>query len=186
METIEFVPLKNFEDKYEILNQYPHTIRRKDNHQPLNEYTHNDYLQVSLNNTLYMKHRLIAQQFIPNPENLPWVDHINHIRDDNRIENLRWVTSSQNQMNKSSNKGINYVYVDSIPDDAIVVNQYSDHTFENYFFSKEVFYFFTGFQYRALHINTNKIGSKMVNLIDIDGKRVRIYISKFKKMYDLI
>lgn len=39
----------------------------------------------------YNVHRLIAETFLPNPNNLPQVDHINRIRIDNRIENLRWV-----------------------------------------------------------------------------------------------
>ena len=58
------------------------------------------YLIVSLtiNGTRLTKavHRLVAEVRLPNPENLPEVDHINNIRDDNRLENLMWVTKEQN------------------------------------------------------------------------------------------
>lgn len=41
-------------------------------------------------------HRLVAQAFIPNSDNLDTIDHINGIKTDNRVENLQWLSSVDN------------------------------------------------------------------------------------------
>lgn len=53
-------------------------------------------------------HRLIAETFIPNPNKLEQVDHINRNTTDNRAENLKWVTQSDNQYNTNRNRLIEY------------------------------------------------------------------------------
>ena len=59
----------------------------------------NGYVYVTLRKDKRLLHRIVAETFIPNPFNKPEVDHINGIRTDNNVCNLRWVTRTENNNN---------------------------------------------------------------------------------------
>lgn len=63
------------------------------------------YYMVALDGKTYLLHRLIAETFIPNPNNYPVVNHINGIKTDNRYENLEFTTQKDNCI-KAWNKGL--------------------------------------------------------------------------------
>ena len=66
----------------------------------------NGYLEIDLcignNHKTVLIHRLVAKAFIQNPNNKPYVNHINFNRIDNRVENLEWVTAKENSQHSSN------------------------------------------------------------------------------------
>ena len=72
------------------------------------------YLEVSLmvgkDTVSKTVHRLVADAWLPNPKKLPYVNHKNGNRDDNRVENLEWVSVSENNLKENQNNGRKYVY----------------------------------------------------------------------------
>ncbi|KAK8888414.1 hypothetical protein M9Y10_039484 [Tritrichomonas musculus] len=190
----QFVPLVNHED-YEILNEYPFTIRRRSTGYEVKEWINGEgYVITSMNGYDYRKHRLIALQFIPNPDNLPEVDHWNHNRADNHLENLHWVSSSNNQRNKSINKGVQYNFINKLPSDYIDVVSYEtraavyEFNDKEYYYSPstDLFYWFNGRQYKELHINHEHNGQLFVNMITKNSRKIKVFYTKFKIQYDLI
>ena len=101
--------IEGYEGKYQVSNMgrvkslnYKGCIgKERILKQVFNDY---GYLKVCLSKdgkTKQIKvHRLVAQTFIENIENKPYIDHINTIRTDNRVENLRFVTRIENMNNE--------------------------------------------------------------------------------------
>ena len=99
----KFVP--EFEGLYEVSNHG--NVRSKTG--VLKPYAaYKGYLYIDLYNgskksrKKFSVHRLVALVWVPNPDNKPEIDHINGINTDNRAENLRWVTRSENCSNENT------------------------------------------------------------------------------------
>lgn len=101
METVEvWKDLPEYEDKYMVSNQG--RVYSKGRKKILTmKRNHDGYSRIQIYSgnqkyTYVSAHRLIAIAFVPNPYNKPFVNHKNGIKQDNRAENLEWVTQKEN------------------------------------------------------------------------------------------
>ena len=93
--------IKGYEGVYQVSNLG--NVRRVKLLKQYSDESKGGYNVVNLckdgNAKMKRVHRLVAEAFIPNPENKPCIDHINTDRTDNRVENLKWVTKQENSNN---------------------------------------------------------------------------------------
>lgn len=94
--------------KLDILVSSEGTVYKKDHRKTNSEYEvakpfiRKGYLRIKIGTTIYSVHRLVLETFVgPCPEGKT-CDHINRVRDDNRIENLRWATASEQGFNSAT------------------------------------------------------------------------------------
>ena len=94
-----WMPIRGFEDAYEVSNLgRVRTVNGKIRKQQI---ARGGYLRVSLygrDNKTYQRHvhRLVADAFIPNPHNLPQINHRDENKENNRADNLEWCSAQYN------------------------------------------------------------------------------------------
>ena len=95
--------IKDYEQLYVVSNTGKiKSLARKNTNGGILKPSHNKdgYLQVILckngKTKCFKCHRLVAEQFIPNLNNKPEVNHIDGNKENNDISNLEWVTTSEN------------------------------------------------------------------------------------------
>lgn len=114
-----WLPIKNFEDYYEVSNlgrfkNKDRLLTRNNGVKQFtkskilkNNYYSNGYVQLILyvdsKRFNFLGHRIVAEHFIPNPLNLPIVNHLNLKRWDNRVSNMEWCTRSENAIHAVNN-----------------------------------------------------------------------------------
>lgn len=61
------------------------------------------YLRVHIAGKMYFVHRLVAMKYIPNPDNLPQVNHKDGNKHNNCVENLEWISNRDNSLHALNN-----------------------------------------------------------------------------------
>lgn len=134
------------------------------------------YVCLRLGNKTVKKHRVVAEQWIPNPENKPEVDHRNQNPIDNHKNNLRWVTEKENMGNRRGYGGKAHERFDQLPENCQVIKKYGNHEIKNLFYNGENIYKYETLnnQYRKLNWVEIKSKGNVTYKLQID----RIHFSK--------
>ncbi|CAL6035476.1 HNH_endonuclease [Hexamita inflata] len=143
------------------------------------------YFMINLKNELgwstFTVHSLVANAFLGlKPTNFQ-VDHINRDKQNNCIENLRYISVSDNQKNKTKYGTHSAEYFQQLPTNCIQFKSYNQHIFENYFVDTNTkqLYSFANNQYFKITLTTNKNTRYQFYVIkNTLGKNVSIYLSK--------
>ena len=83
-------------DDYEITRD-GNIFNKRNGHKVKPQPNGKGYLRASIGGKLRFVHRLVAEKYIPNPDNLPQVNHKDGNKLNNSVDNLEWVSNQQNR-----------------------------------------------------------------------------------------
>ncbi|CAL6040438.1 HNH_endonuclease [Hexamita inflata] len=144
------------------------------------------YFMINLKNesgwSTFSVHSLVANAFLGlKPTNFQ-VDHIDRNRQNNCLENLRYVSASDNNKNKTSYKGHSAEYFQQLPSSCIQLKSYGKHAFENYFIDQNTNELYSLMLDQYLKITlTNDRGNQKYSIKNTLGKNVSVYLSKLQQ-----
>jgi hypothetical protein len=171
---VEWIQLRAHTN-YDIQSVYPFQIRKRSNNRIIALTPSNGYLHCKLDGRLLRHHRIIAEQFIPNPENLREVDHIHHIGTDNRLQNLRWVSHGENNRNKTAYRGSVVEYLDELPEGSEPILEVRNRPIrEGYHQNGHEFFVEVSGKYRRLTQSRNRENGWRVSLKGPNGEQICI------------
>ena len=142
---------------------------KKTNRILVGSYDGSGYRKVTINSKNYNIHRLVALAFIPNPQNLPQVNHRDENKENNNVENLEWCTASYNT-NYSSHK--QFCKIKQIDKDGNLIKiwdsitqikkelGYSTHPIRNVLKGKQQYSY--GYQWQYLDPSSQRIYNRQV------------------------
>ncbi|CAL6111130.1 Conserved_hypothetical protein [Hexamita inflata] len=145
------------------------------------------YYQTSIDGVSIRIHRLVAQAFLGEcPEDCE-VDHIDRCRYNNQLTNLRYVSGSQNCMNRSSYKGHTAQYFTKLSDKCVPFKTYGRNTFDNFFIDTETCELYKLMNDKYLKTIVSYINNTPVYTLKTTlGKNTTIQIHRLKRgLYNL-
>lgn len=115
-------------------------------------------------------HRLVAEAFIPNPDNLPVINHINERKTDNRVENLEWTTQRQNVVHSIPHRNYRNAKMSGAPKRVALLDDNLE--IERVFYSiRDAARYIQGEKWNSAYVMISRVCHRHVGHITACGKK---------------
>lgn len=174
-----FLPLTQYPDLIIDISTKPYTLRYKQTGAIIPEHQNGKYKAWYIDGKSIPIHQLLGSEFLLKDDNYTgklYIDHIDQDKENNTLENLRYIPPSLNGRN--INKDDLPVFINL--DRPMKIEEYSGKHFLNLFYSRGHFYISHNGLYYELQWHDNK-GNEYVHVQQSDGKGLNIYKKKFQK-----